>query len=177
MEDAAILENRYIAISTQQFHECWRNSAQRHTLAPYRDQTVKKFEFLKSKMAAAAILKITKIAISHQRIDQSLRHLAWWCKMGLLTIQTVKNLNISKIQDGGRPPFWKPLNRHISALFDRFWWNLARWCGTISWSFISLVLLALTEITPSFANQLNFFSAYSTFTNNCFPPLKAPCRL
>ena len=22
---------------------------------------------------------------------------------------------ISKIQDGGRPPFWKPLNRHISA--------------------------------------------------------------
>jgi len=42
-------------------------------------------------MAAAAILKkITKIAISPQRFDRSLRNLVW-CKMGLLTSQTVKN--------------------------------------------------------------------------------------
>ena len=26
-----------------------------------------------------------------------------------------------------RPPFWKPLNRHIPQPFDRFWWNLAQW--------------------------------------------------
>jgi len=34
--------------------------------------------------------------------------------MGLFTIQTIKNL-ISKIQDGGWPPFWKQLDRHISS--------------------------------------------------------------
>jgi len=44
-------------------------------------------------MSAAVNLKITKIAISHQRIDRSSRNLARLCKMSLLTAQTVKNLN------------------------------------------------------------------------------------
>ena len=35
--------------------------------------------------------------------------------MCLLTGPTIKKIRISQIQDGGRPPFWKPLNRHISA--------------------------------------------------------------
>ena len=35
--------------------------------------------------------------------------------MCLLSAQIVKKIWISKIQDGGRPPLWKPLNRHISA--------------------------------------------------------------
>ena len=46
--------------------------------------------------------------------DWCLRNLVWWCKMGFLTAPTVKKLNL-KIQDGGRRPFWKQLNRHISA--------------------------------------------------------------
>jgi len=41
-------------------------------------------------MAAAAILKITKIAIYPQRFDRSLRNLVRWCKMGRLTALTVK---------------------------------------------------------------------------------------
>jgi len=44
-------------------------------------------------MAAAAILKITKIAISPQRFDRSLQNLARLCKIGLLTALAVKNLN------------------------------------------------------------------------------------
>ena len=65
-------------------------------------------------MATAAILKITNIAISPQQFELSLRNLARLCKMGLLTVLAVKNW-IFKIEDGGRPPFWKPLNCHISA--------------------------------------------------------------
>ena len=53
-------------------------------------------------MAAAAMLKLTKIAIYQQRFDRSLRNLVGWCKMGLLTAQTVKKFefHISKMADG-----------------------------------------------------------------------------
>ena len=47
-------------------------------------------------MAAAAILKITKIAIYLQRFDRSLRNLLRWCKMGLLTAPTVKKFEFHK---------------------------------------------------------------------------------
>jgi len=53
-------------------------------------------------MAATDILKITKIAISQQQIDQSSRNLAIVCKMGLLTAQTIKKFKFlkSKMADG-----------------------------------------------------------------------------
>ena len=51
--------------------------------------------FWKSKMAAAAVLKITKIAISPQRFDRSLQNLVRWCKVGLFTAPTIKNLNFT----------------------------------------------------------------------------------
>jgi len=41
-------------------------------------------------MAAAAILKVTKIAMSPQRFDRFLRNLVPLCKMGLLTAATVR---------------------------------------------------------------------------------------
>ena len=46
--------------------------------------------------------KITKIAISPQRFDRSLRNLVHWCKMGLLTALTVKKFEFhkSKMADG-----------------------------------------------------------------------------
>ena len=72
------------------------------TLTPYSGKTIKISNFWKFKMAAAAIWKITKIAITPQRFDRSLRNLVRWCKMSLLT---VKKIRISQIQDGGRPPF------------------------------------------------------------------------
>jgi len=64
--------------------------------------TVKILNFWKSKMAAAAILKITKIPISPQRFDRSLRNLVHWCKIGLLTAPTVKKIEFhkSKMADG-----------------------------------------------------------------------------
>jgi len=71
-------------------------------LALYSGQTVKISNFSKTKMAAAAILKITKIAISPQRFDRSLRNLATLCTMGLLTVLTVKKIEFpkSKMADG-----------------------------------------------------------------------------
>jgi len=53
-------------------------------------------------MAAAANLKITKIAISQQLIDRSLQNLAQLCKMGLLTVQTVRKFELpkSRMADG-----------------------------------------------------------------------------
>jgi len=53
-------------------------------------------------MAAAAILKITKIALSPQQFDRSLRNLASLRKMGLLTVLIVKKFEFpkSKMADG-----------------------------------------------------------------------------
>ena len=65
-----------------------------------------KLKFLKFKMAAAAILKI-----------------AFLKQNGMSTRAKWQNLQIFKIQDGGRPPFWKSLNRHYvsekSSDFDK----------------------------------------------------------
>jgi len=57
---------------------------------------------LKIQDGAAAMLKITKIAIYLQRFDRSLRNLVRMCKMGLLTIPTVKKFEFqkSKMADG-----------------------------------------------------------------------------
>jgi len=71
-------------------------------LAPYGGQTVEISNFSKTKMAAAGILKTTKIAMSQQRIGRSSQNLARVCKMGLLTAQTVKKFEFqkSKMADG-----------------------------------------------------------------------------
>jgi len=71
-------------------------------IGPLQGQTVKISNFSKTKMAAAAIVKIRKIAISPQRFDRSLRNLVSLCKMGLLTVLTVKKFEFgkSKMADG-----------------------------------------------------------------------------
>jgi len=53
-------------------------------------------------MAAADMMKITKIEIHPQRFDPSLRNLIRWCKMGLLTAVTVKKIEFheNKMADG-----------------------------------------------------------------------------
>jgi len=63
---------------------------------------VKISNFSKTKMAAAAILKILKIVISHQQFDRSLRNLARLCKIGLLTVLAVEKFEFpkSKMADG-----------------------------------------------------------------------------
>ena len=71
----------------------WWDLVQWRILDPYSGSIVKISNFWKSKMAAATILKITKISISTEQFDRSLRNLVRWCKMGLLTSQTVKKLN------------------------------------------------------------------------------------
>jgi len=96
-------------------------------------KTVKSPRIIKTKMAEAAILKITKIAISPQQFDRSLRNLASLCKMVLLTVLTVKKLEFpkSKMADG----------RHLKTVkssylsnrwtdFDEIWHGDANLPGT-----------------------------------------------
>jgi len=74
-----------------------------------RDQ---KLKFLKFKMTAAAILKIAFLAVTHWSIS------AKFCmrkQNGMSARATWQKLQIFKMQNGGRPPFWKSLNRHISV--------------------------------------------------------------
>ena len=59
-------------------------------------------------MAAAAILKIAFLAINHWPIVRCQQNFG-------STRATGQNMQMCKIQDGGRPPFWKSLNRHISV--------------------------------------------------------------
>jgi len=91
---------------------------------------VKIFNFSKTKMAAAAILKISKIVISHQQFDRSLRNLARLCKIGLLTVLAVKNLNFQN-------PRWRtaaivktvksPYLCNRLTYFDEIWHGDAHW--------------------------------------------------
>ena len=81
-------------------------------------------------MAAAAMLKITKIAIYPQRFDRSLRNLVHWCKMCPLTAPIVEKCEFykSKMADG----------RHLKTVkspyfcsrltdFDKIWHDDAYW--------------------------------------------------
>ena len=77
-----------------------------------RDQ---KLEFLIFKMTAAAILKIA-IFCHNSSTDCPIS--ATFCmrkQNGRSTRATWQNQQIFRIQDGGLPPFWKSLNRHISV--------------------------------------------------------------
>jgi len=66
-------------------------------------------------MAAAAILKIAFLAITYRPIVRFQRNIErgsrTTCRQGI----DDKNCNFFKIQDGGRPPCWKSLNRHMSV--------------------------------------------------------------
>ena len=79
--------------------------------------------FWKSNLPTAAI---TKIAISPQRFDRSLRNLVLWRKWVSYLLRSLK-IWILKIQDGRQLAFWKPLHHPISA---NFWLILIKF-GTV----------------------------------------------
>jgi len=66
-------------------------------------------------MAAATILKIAFLAITHRTIVWFQRNFARKSRTACRQRPRNKKLQIFKIQDGGRPPFWKLLNRYISV--------------------------------------------------------------
>jgi len=64
-------------------------------------------------MAAAAMLKNLKIAISRQRFDRSARNLARGRSSTLVARSTVEKFEILKIQDGGGRHLEKSKNRYM----------------------------------------------------------------
>ena len=69
-------------------------------------------------MVAAVNLKRTKIEISRQWFDRSLRNLARWRSSALLTVWSVPNLRFKEIEDGGgRHP------NNIKITISRQWFD------------------------------------------------------
>jgi len=61
-----------------------------------------KHAYYKSKMADASHLENKKIALIPIRFDRWPPNLAWWRSVTFLTLSNVKNIELLKIQDGGR---------------------------------------------------------------------------
>ena len=66
-------------------------------------------------MAAAAILKIHLNGHNSVAIEQIRTKFGSETKTGVPEKEIPPNFTSAKIQDGGRPPFWKHINRHNSA--------------------------------------------------------------
>jgi len=94
---AAILKKNvkspYVCDRCTDFDEIWRDDA-RWTIAA--DQPIKFRIFEKARCRRPPSWKITKIAVSPQRFERSLRNLVRWCKMGFLTAPTVKKFEFHK---------------------------------------------------------------------------------
>ena len=121
-----IEKSPYLGCGSTDFDEIWLGEA----FQPLDRPTVKNLKCQKSKMAAAAILKNLKIAISQPQFDRFWRNLIWWCSLTLLTALTVKKFEISKIQDGGGKILasWKIENWHISSVV----WAISTKFGTVT---------------------------------------------
>jgi len=90
-------------------------------------------EFLKFKMATAAI-KIALLTITRQPIVLFQRNFVPGSRTACWQRPRVKNLQIIKIQDGGRRLFWKSFNHHISVKkIIRFWQNLVYYRRYWTW--------------------------------------------
>ena len=84
------VKSPYLRNRLTDFDEIWHSDAD---WPPTGDISLKFRIFKKPKWRRPPSWKTTKLTISQQRIGRSLRNLARLCKMGLLTVQTVKNLN------------------------------------------------------------------------------------
>ena len=105
MADGRHLEkskNRHILAAVQSIFTKFGTLVQ---FEPLTVLAVKNFKFWKFKMAAAAILKNLKIAISRPRYDRFWQNLARWRSSALVTVWSVTNLRSKEIEDGsGRHP-------------------------------------------------------------------------
>ena len=113
----------YLSRVSTNFDQIWHSEAFRTAW------TSRNSKFQKSKMAAAAILKNLKIAISQPQLGRFWRNLARWRNSTLLTAPTVKNLKFPKSKMAAAAIL---KNRKIAISrprFTRFWLNLA-WGST-----------------------------------------------
>ena len=89
-------------------------------------------------MAASAILKIRKIAISRPQFERFLQNLAWLRSSTLLTGPNVKNFKFGKSKMAAAAIL---KNRKITISrpqFKRFRRNLAHWCTSIFLTFSTI---------------------------------------
>ena len=132
------VKSPYLCNRLTDFDEIWHDDA--HCPHPYSGKAVQISNFWKFKMAAAAMLKITKIAIYLQPFDRSLRNLVRWCNMGLLTARPLKIFEFHKCKMADGRHF---KNRYIILSQQPFDWlllNFARWCMLVprAWRIVQI---------------------------------------
>ena len=98
------------AISLQPFDWFWWNLVWWCILALQNWWKTKNWKISKSKMADGGHLKNRKIALSQKLFGQFWRNFAWWHIWILQKLPADQKIKLLKVQDGGRPPFWKLLN-------------------------------------------------------------------
>jgi len=114
MADGCHFKNCYIAISQSNIVQFWWNLVHYIIYWTWLQSRNQKLKFLKFKMAATAILKIAFFGHNSSADCPILAKFCMRKQNGMSTRAAWQNLQIFKMQDGGWPPFWKSLNRHIS---------------------------------------------------------------
>ena len=104
---AAIWKNWKITISQPRLERFRQNLAWRPRPNLLSVTTVKNLKFPKSKIAAVAILKNQKSAISPERFNEPSRNLAYDSQCASEPDRKLKFSTFLIIQDGGQLPFWK----------------------------------------------------------------------
>jgi len=107
-----IVKSPYLSEKSSDFDDIWYTTSD---IEPKLHSHDRKMKFLEFKMAATAILKIAFFG-HYTSTDCPIS--AKFCmrkQNDMPTKAAWQKLQIFKIQDGGRPPFWKSLYRHISV--------------------------------------------------------------
>jgi len=73
------------------------------------------------------------LAVTHQAIVRFQQNLVGGSGTACRQRPHGKNCTFFKIQDGGRPPFWKLLNHHILVKIIGFWWQLVYYTNHWTW--------------------------------------------
>ena len=107
MADGRHFENSIISISQPRIIRFRSNLASRCTYQFQLWAFKKKSKFCKFKMADGRHIENSFLAISLRHIGRSKRNLEQRWKITRRYRSRDQNCNFLKIQDGGRPPFWK----------------------------------------------------------------------
>jgi len=124
---AAILKNVKCNISAAVWPILMKFGVMMH-LSPHNLMGNKNFKISKSKMADGSHYENRKISIFQKLFGRFWWKFTWWNILVLQSLPADQKIKLLKIQDGGRPPFWKLVDAISQQPFDWFWWDLVWQC-------------------------------------------------
>ena len=117
MADGRHIENRFFAISRRHISRSTRNLEQRWRITCRYRSREQNCNFRKFKIADGHQFENSIISISQPRIIRFRSNLVIRCIFQFPWCTFNKKIEIFKIQDGGRTPYWKSYFGHNSALY------------------------------------------------------------